>query len=178
MVGIRNGLTAAKYQVLHEANDEDSLEAILINIWKSKKHFSIVNLYNPPTNLLSLQCVAATLQPNSIIVGDFNAPSTRWGYIRSSQTGHLVEEFIDDYLLDIIPTEPTFLSYAGHSSRPDLVITHPNLTDNTVVKLLDDASGCGHRALLVKTTIIRGRYNGSLVSPDGILEREMGPVQK
>jgi hypothetical protein len=64
MVGIRNGLMA-KYQVLHEANDEDSLEAVLINIWKSKKHFSIVNLYNPPTNLPSLQCVVATLQPHS-----------------------------------------------------------------------------------------------------------------
>ncbi|GFW54209.1 glycerol-3-phosphate dehydrogenase, mitochondrial [Trichonephila clavipes] len=59
---------------------------------------------------------------------DFNAHSTRWGYSNTSATGKAVEELLNNSFLVRIPSRPTFLFYSGHSSTPDLALTHANLS--------------------------------------------------
>ncbi|XP_050500851.1 uncharacterized protein LOC126880829 [Diabrotica virgifera virgifera] len=93
--------------------------------------------------------VEQQIQPSTIIIGDFNSPSTRWGYSRTTNVGKHLEDFLDINYLDVLNAPPTFLSFRGSQSRPDLVVTHPHTTGKTSVTLLDDAASCGHRALLV-----------------------------
>ncbi|XP_072375530.1 uncharacterized protein [Diabrotica undecimpunctata] len=42
-------------------------------------------------------------------------------------------------------------------TRPDLVVTHPHITGKINVTLLDDAAGCGHRALLVTCKLAKDK---------------------
>lgn len=75
-VGIKN-ILPGKFKILHEMSEEDKLEAVLIEVWKNRQHFSIVNHYNPPGNIPSLNEIERTLQRNNTIIGDLNSPSTR-----------------------------------------------------------------------------------------------------
>lgn len=152
IVGCKNSVTR-KYKPLHEMTDNDLLEAVEIKIRKKKRCYTIVGVYNPPNNKPDLEVIASRLCPYTFLIGDFNSPSTRWGYQRTTSTGRILEDFIDDNMLDVIDTPPTFLSYAGYTSRPDLVIVHPNFTNRTKVALLDDAAGHGHRALLTALSL-------------------------
>ena len=112
-------------------------------------------MYHPPRNVPTLDILEQLLQPNSILIGDVNSSSPRWGYERLSPAGRLTEQFIDDNLLVTIDTPPTFLSFAGQVSRPYLVITYPNSATKTKVNIFEDATDCGHRALLVATSTTR-----------------------
>ncbi|GFS32721.1 hypothetical protein TNIN_468151 [Trichonephila inaurata madagascariensis] len=74
-------------------NSNDKLEAICIDVWKNGIHFKIVGLYNPPSNLPDLERIGGiSMHRNTIILGDFIAHSTRWGYSNTSATGKAVEE--------------------------------------------------------------------------------------
>uniref|UniRef100_A0A6P7H021 Uncharacterized protein LOC114342785 n=1 Tax=Diabrotica virgifera virgifera TaxID=50390 RepID=A0A6P7H021_DIAVI len=134
--------------------DRDKLEMFQVEVLKNSKH---VLLYNPPDNTPALELVEQQIQPSTIIIGDFNSPSTRWGYSRTTNVGKHLEDFLDNNYLDVVNTPPTFLSFRGSQSRPDLVVTHPHITGKTSVTLLDDAAGCGHRALLVTCKLAKDK---------------------
>lgn len=161
-IGINTKLTA-KFNILHEMEERDKLEAVIVDCWKNKQHFSVVSLYNPPGNVPSLDVIEVTIQPNSLLVGDFNSPSPRWGYPSSTPTGRCLEEMMDACMLDVIDTPPTFLSYARQTSRPDLIFTHPHITEKTSAQLLEDAGGCGHRMLLINIRTDKTGYQNKRV---------------
>ncbi|XP_050507930.1 uncharacterized protein LOC126885406 [Diabrotica virgifera virgifera] len=127
IIGIKTPLVC-KTNVIHEMQDRDKVEMLQQQI-----------------------------QPSTIIIGDFNSPSTRWGYSRTTNVGKHLEDFLDNNYLDVVNTPPTFLSFRGSQSRPDLVVTHPHITGKTSVTLLDDAAGCGHRALLVTCKLAKDK---------------------
>lgn len=147
IMGIKDGIINSDYDVIHEMDETNKMEAIHLKAWKNKKCFNLICLYNPPGNKLYTELLEVLIHPNSIFIGDFNCPSTRWGYNTSTTTGKHLEQFLDDNLLDVVDTPPTFLSFAGSLSRPDLIISHPNVSDRIGHSLMDDAGGCGHRNL-------------------------------
>ncbi|GFV94989.1 hypothetical protein TNCV_1029871 [Trichonephila clavipes] len=66
--------------------------------------------------------------------------------------GNLVEDFIDTNEIDFIENStasPTFLSYRGASSRPGLLLAHPNLTPFVYRHLIQAPGGAGHKILPV-----------------------------
>ncbi|GFR17437.1 hypothetical protein TNCT_735801 [Trichonephila clavata] len=82
-------------------------------------HFKVVGLYNPTNNVLNLERITSvSSHRNTIIMGDFNAHSTRWGYFKTSATSKPVEELLDNSALIKIHSRPTFLYYGGYSSTP------------------------------------------------------------
>uniref|UniRef100_A0A6P7FPK9 Uncharacterized protein LOC114329875 n=1 Tax=Diabrotica virgifera virgifera TaxID=50390 RepID=A0A6P7FPK9_DIAVI len=137
--------------------DRDKLETFQVEVWKNSKPVTLFLLYNPPDNIPALELVEQQIQPSTIIIGDFNSPSTRWGYSRTTNVGKHLEDFLDNNYLDVLNTPPTFLSFRGSQTRPDLVVTHPHITEKTSVTLLDDAAGCGHRTLLVTCKLARDK---------------------
>ena len=151
LAGVRNNLRA-KFEILHEMLLNDKAEIVLVQVWKNSKHFSIVDLYKQPDNVPDNVMMEATLQQNSILVGDFNSPSTRWVYGTTTPSGRRIKKLIDENLMEVKETPPTFLSFARQSTRPDLVLVNPHISHKTVVKLLEDAAGCGYRALYIKCT--------------------------
>lgn len=67
-------------------DNQDKLEAISIDIWKNGVHFTVIGLYNPPNNVPNLDLIMNMSQHhNTIVVGDFNAHSTRWGTLLQMQ---------------------------------------------------------------------------------------------
>lgn len=150
IVYVRNSI-ASKDTIIHEMNNQDKLEAICIDAWKNGIHFKVIGLYNPPNNLPNLDSIASiSNHRNTIIVGDFNAHSTRWNYSTTSVTGKAVEELLDNSALIRISSGPTFLSYAGHTSTPDLALVHANLSPRSALTLEDPVDGCGHRLMYLR----------------------------
>ncbi|XP_050503507.1 uncharacterized protein LOC126882577 [Diabrotica virgifera virgifera] len=156
IIGIKTPLVC-KTNIIHEMQDRDKLEMFQVEVWKNSKHVTLFLLYNPPDNIPALESVEQQIQPSTIIIGDFNIPSTRWGYSRTTNVEKHLENFLDNNYLDVVNTPPTFLLFRGSQSRPDLVVTHPHITGKTSVTLLDDAAGCGHRALLVTCKLAKDK---------------------
>ncbi|KAG8198231.1 hypothetical protein JTE90_021488 [Oedothorax gibbosus] len=66
-----------------------------------------------------------------------------------------MEDFIDSseiYFIENDGGKPTFLSFGGASSHPDLLLTHPNLSPHINHSLLAPPGGTGHKILM---TIIK-----------------------
>ncbi|GFR02279.1 hypothetical protein TNCT_407501 [Trichonephila clavata] len=69
----------------------------------------------------------------------------------TSCIGSIVENLSDSNPIDFIENEensPTFLSYSGGVSYPDLLLTCPTLSDRVQHKLIDCPGGSGHKILL------------------------------
>ncbi|GFR10932.1 hypothetical protein TNCT_230781 [Trichonephila clavata] len=132
-------------------NIHGKLEAIYIDAWKNGIHFKVVGLHNPPNNVLDLERIAVISgHHNTVIVGDFNALSIRWGYPNTSATGKAVEEHLDKSAIIRISARLTFLSYGGHSNTPDLALTHVNLSHMITLSLRDPGHGNGHRVMYLQ----------------------------
>ncbi|KAG8185640.1 hypothetical protein JTE90_018517 [Oedothorax gibbosus] len=131
-------------------SDSDTLEAFEIRVWKQNMGHRITFVYNPPRNKPDLDCLIQDWNKRSIILGDFNAHSTRWGYRQSCVIGKLMEDFIDSSEIDCIENDggqPTFLSFGGASSHPDLLLTHPNLSPHINHSLLAPPDDNNDKAL-------------------------------
>ncbi|GFU25888.1 hypothetical protein TNCV_5104121 [Trichonephila clavipes] len=148
---ISSNFIANKDTVIHEMSSHDKLEAIYIDAWKNGIHFKIVGLYNPPNNMLDLKRIAGiSSHRNTIILGDFNVYSTRWGHSNTSAICKAVEELLDNPSLMRIPSRLTFLSYSCHSKTPDLALTHANLSHRSTLSLKDPVDGSGHHIMYLQ----------------------------
>ncbi|KAM7284255.1 hypothetical protein ISCGN_001352 [Ixodes scapularis] len=133
---------------MHELSDE-SIDHVLIEIIPVKRHwpsFFILNLYSPPRNrhedFSKLFARALKLARNQLlIVGDFNAPHSAWGYTRSMAKGTRLYHLICQQRLSIL-TDPEQPTRTGNSvtrdTCPDLALTRcgrwsewSNLEDTT-----------------------------------------------
>lgn len=141
---------ARRFSVIHEMEDGDKLEAVSLDVYCDGIRYSIVGLYNPPNNKPNFDCLSTlAVRRNTVILGDFNAHSARWGYSTTNAAGRATEDLLDDLNLLQLKSEPTFLSYGGHRSTPDLAIVHPGLSARTDLYLADACDGCGHRPLVL-----------------------------
>ncbi|GFQ97791.1 hypothetical protein TNCT_347801 [Trichonephila clavata] len=140
---------------------DDKLEFVQMHIWRQDTPIRVFFLYNPLNNKPDFDCILLNWDSKSLILGDFKAPSTRWGYMATSCIGSIVENLIDSNPIDFIENEensPTFLSYSGGVSHPDLLLTHPALSDRVQNKLIDSPGGAGHKILLSSFIKYRPSY--------------------
>ncbi|KAH7942761.1 hypothetical protein HPB52_000953 [Rhipicephalus sanguineus] len=93
----------------------------------------VLNIYSPPKNrhedftvLLNEAARAVGTRDQLVVVGDFNAPSTAWGYVRDSPKGVLLEHITSKLGFNLItlPTAPTRLGNTiSRDTCPDLTFT-------------------------------------------------------
>jgi hypothetical protein len=86
---------------------------------------------------------------DTVIVGDFNAASSNWGYT----PGKIVEEFLlaDTVVLLYNPKDPpAYLYYNGHATDPDLSIVSMNFA-NLSTRIVAEDMGSDHRADITRT---------------------------
>ncbi|GFW54316.1 hypothetical protein TNCV_3702771 [Trichonephila clavipes] len=142
VIFVKNDLTAEPL-LKHAMTSSDSLEAIELRVWKRNIGYSVSFLYNPPRNKPDLNSLLHDWNKHSFILGDFNAHSTRWGYVQNCPVGNLVEDFIDTNEIDFIENSTasplcsmvkdvlSFLSYLGWrvrhvlQSSPDMITCKP-----------------------------------------------------
>lgn len=142
----------ADFKVIKEMSDTDRLELVELGIWTDKIHHRLLFTYNPPRNKPGLEYLEAIWTNKSLLLGDMNAPCTRWGYRDTDTVGRIWEDFIDGNPAVCMnaSSDPTFLAYSGSTSHPDLIIAHPLLSPQVYTELLAAPSGFGHRVILVK----------------------------
>lgn len=149
IVGVRNSITG-NFRVLHEM-DDNKFEAVELSLWKDNIRTKLIFVYNPPGNHPLTQILENEFDKNTIIIGDFNSHSPRWGYKDVNPQGKIMEDFLDSSATTLIQgTGHTFLSYKGEMTNPDLAIAHTNIAPTTFLDLLESCSGHGHRILCLR----------------------------
>ncbi|KAI5754580.1 hypothetical protein M8J77_009716 [Diaphorina citri] len=158
LIGVKEELTS-NFKIVNEMNTTDKIEISQVDIWKNKEHYKLFCCYNPPNNSPNLSTIQ--IQPKTVIIGDFNAHSTTWGYRDQNEPGKVMEDFINTNTVELIFNKtdpPTFLYHSGSCTNPDLLIVSSDIADNTSRQVLEDP-GSGHRAVMASITSKSKRDN-------------------
>lgn len=164
--------------------DQTDINHQIIDVFPQKRgkvRTKILNIYSPPKNrnddfgpLLNEAVRAVGTRDQLVVVGDFNAPSTAWGYVRDSPKGVLLENTTSKlgFTLITLPTAPTRL---GNSISRD---TYPDLTftfniKNATWSNLDENLGSDHYILStsIASPKVR-RVAGDVVMTDWVTFRK------
>ena len=125
-----------------------------ISITHNNKQFTIFNIYNPPQNEFSCEYLTQTEFHRTILAGDFNGHSPRWGYDRNNKTGDSIEDLCGSTNLIVLQNSnstPTLFHRAHKTlSRPDLTIISADLMNKQTVEVLDSLGSSDHRPILTK----------------------------
>lgn len=118
---------------------------------KQQTSLFVLNIYSPPDHALpGIDQLVRNIRQRTkghklIIMGDFNAHHTTWGYIRSNKKGTALYDAIQQNQLHLCNT-PQVATRIGNSisrdTTPDLTLTH-NIKDATWTRL-DETLGSDH----------------------------------
>ena len=145
LVGVSNSLSAEFKIVKEMGNSEDRSEIVKFNVWKQGKNFTIYAIYSPPNNKPDFTSLSVTSK--TILIGDFNAHSSKCGYKDTNTAGKEMEELLNTSVLELLynDTDPsTYLHFSGAQTTPDLLLVSSDISANTKRIILDDP-GSGHR---------------------------------
>ncbi|UYV84365.1 hypothetical protein LAZ67_X001944 [Cordylochernes scorpioides] len=126
------------------------LQALKIHL-PNQRPLTIVNTYHPPQKPgPELDLVAHLLDPNILILGDFNSKHQSWGCSLNNTEGSILSTFIDDNNLTIVSHGPTYISHSyGTPQTLDLTMTSPSMQQfikNSTLKSI----GSDHLPLLTE----------------------------
>ena len=133
---------------------DTQLEAIAINITFHGKLISICSLYLPNPQVFTanqLTHLSSQLNPNHLLLGDFNAHNTLWGSATTDYAGTKLSEFIatmDNVLLNT--GEPTRICRAtGNLSHIDVSLASPRLSLDITWRTYTDPLGSDHIPIIL-----------------------------
>lgn len=135
IVGVRKELLC-NFRIIKEMSNANTMEAILIVVWKNGVKFPCTAVYNPPRNIANFDLIE--IEDDCLIFGDFNCPSERWNYKKTLPAGKNLEDFIDTHPINHVNSNKsndyTFLSPSGSKTNPDLVLAHTNVKKYVIQK--------------------------------------------
>ncbi|KAL1433379.1 hypothetical protein MTO96_012585 [Rhipicephalus appendiculatus] len=134
---VHRNLTA----VLHQLDVSDCAHLLLEILPRRRTEASlfVLNVYSPPKApsaplLLVLRKALSCAGHNAVVIlGDFNAPHTSWGYPQNTRKGHSLWNFIHNERLSILNdfTRPTRIgSSVQRDTNPDLALAR-NVADSS-----------------------------------------------
>ncbi|VDO13827.1 unnamed protein product [Rodentolepis nana] len=97
---VKEGLTSPYDLIKSISSTQDICTIIRLNAWKWQKHFKIYAVYNPPQNCPNFDFLNISHQ--TVVLGDFNAHSTRWGYKDTNIAGKEIEDMQNSNPLELI----------------------------------------------------------------------------
>ena len=108
---IRNDITGEV-----EETPDGTTDIQKITVWWNDLKYTLLNVYSPPETTCSLPSLQEPCYTRTIVCGDFNGHSPRWGYTDLNSTGKYLEELADTSTLTIIQDEhsPTTLLHRVH----------------------------------------------------------------
>ncbi|VDN97294.1 unnamed protein product [Rodentolepis nana] len=127
---------------------QDLCEIIRLNVRKCQNHFEIYAVYNPPQNSPNFNLL--NISHKTVVLGDFNAHSTRWGSKNIKIAGKEIVDFLNSNSLELIYSneEPaTYLYYNGTRTTPDLHLASTDISEHTHSKIIDDP-GSDHKPVI------------------------------
>ena len=131
-------------------NSEDKSETVKVNVWKQGNNFTIYTIYNSPNNKPHFTSLIVTSK--TIIIGDFNAHSPKWGCKNTNTAGKETEDLLNTSTLELIYNDtdpPTYLHYNGAQTTPDLLLVSSDISTNAKRTILDDPRS-RHKAVIAE----------------------------
>nr|CUU99687.1 hypothetical transcript [Hymenolepis microstoma] len=150
---VKEGLTSHCEIIRRMGSMQDICEKIRINVWKNQNPFKMYTHYNPSQirpnfNLLNMS-------HKTIVLGDFNAHSTRWGYENRNTAGKEIEGILKGSPLELIYSDEdpvTYLFYIGTGTISDLLVVSSDISELIQLKIIDDP-GSGYKPVITSITI-------------------------
>nr|CDS26385.1 pol protein [Hymenolepis microstoma] len=105
---------------------------------KNRPNFALLNIFH-----------------KTMVLGDFNAHSTRWGYKNKNTAVKEIEDILNSSLLEPIYSHEnpaTYLHYNGTETTPDLFLVSSEISELTQRKVIDDA-GSSHKPIIASITV-------------------------
>ncbi|XP_076298761.1 uncharacterized protein LOC143217913 [Lasioglossum baleicum] len=141
------------------------IESCVIKLTNTTPAINIVAIYKPQGPSLSQNNWDAILNKISnlspcLLVGDFNAHNRAWNCLNNDTNGERLFNSIlnHDIFLHNSDTITHFDFYRNGKSNIDLVLTTPNLVDQTSVHVLDDTRGSDHCLINIDIAIQKSKY--------------------
>jgi len=100
LVGVSNSLSVEFKIVKDMGNSEDKSETVKVNVWKQGNNFAIYAIYSPPNNKPDFTSLYVTRK--TILIGDFNAHSPKWGYKDTNTAGKEMEDLLNTSVLELL----------------------------------------------------------------------------
>ncbi|VDO03263.1 unnamed protein product [Rodentolepis nana] len=132
---------------------QEMCEIIRLNAWKCQNHFKIYVVYIPPQNCPNFDFL--NISHKTVVLGDFNAHSTRWDYKDTNIAGKEIEDMVNSNSLELIYSNEdpaTYLHYNGTRTTPDLLLASSDISELTRRKIIDDPDS-GHKPVIVSINI-------------------------
>ncbi|VDN99169.1 unnamed protein product [Rodentolepis nana] len=157
LTGVKEGLTSHYDLIKSMGLSQDKCEIIRLNIWKCQDHFKIYAVYNPPQNCPNFDYL--NISHKIVVLGDFNAHSTRWGYKYTKIDGKEIEDMVNSNPLELIYSNEdpaTYFHYNGTRTTPDLLLASSDISEHTRRKIIDHPDS-GHKQVIARTEKKSGR---------------------
>ena len=133
----------------------DTSEIMKMELWKNEEKTTFYIIYNPPGNTpTAIQNLK--LDVNTIVIGDFNAHSSKWNYNRTDLIGLMMEEYIDTEGLQLLQSKSHWHTYTHHNgnvTRPDLALVHVSLKHCVTQVNINSPSGRDHDILKITRSL-------------------------
>ena len=144
---LRNDVTG----IVEQIETDRPTDIHKITVWREGSKFTLYNVYNPPRNDFTFKSIPASIFQKTIVAGDFNGHSPRWGYMDSNRTGRAIEELCETSNLNLLQDEnspPTLLHKVTKKLyRPDLTMVSSDLLNRYTVEVLDIIGQSDHRPI-------------------------------
>uniref|UniRef100_A0A0R3TEL8 Endo/exonuclease/phosphatase domain-containing protein n=1 Tax=Rodentolepis nana TaxID=102285 RepID=A0A0R3TEL8_RODNA len=100
LTGVKEGLTSHYDLIKSMGSTQDIYEINRLNVWKCQNHFKIYTVYNPSQNCPNFDFL--NISHKTVVLGDFSAHFTRWGYKNTNIAGKEIEDMNNSNLLEHI----------------------------------------------------------------------------
>ena len=122
------------------------IDAIGVKLWLANMEVTVINLYNPNGNNNGhdfFNFISNNFSnSNLVVVGDFNAHSSIWGYSPQNNAGKYIEEFLTNFTNIVLATPRHLNTYfskrSGSYSTIDLQLVSSSLINKTTVNRIDN----------------------------------------
>ncbi|VDO01277.1 unnamed protein product [Rodentolepis nana] len=122
--GVKEGLTSHYDLIKCMGSTHDRCEIIRLNVWKCQNYLKVY-----------------AVSHKTIVLGDFNAHSTRWGYKDTNIAKNEIEDMLNSNPLEHFYSNEdlaTYLHYNRTRTTPDLLVTSSDISEHTHSKIIDD----------------------------------------
>src|SRR5437867_2699472 len=123
------------------------IEALAVQIFCKKTKVTIVNVYDPPGNLVALEDYRQVFNIGGrvIVTGDFNAHNPLWKSEQMDRRGRCVEGMLDDYDFIMLNTgQSTFQRAHGDTSVLDLSFASRSIANRCEWSVSNSTLGSDH----------------------------------
>nr|CDS35117.1 hypothetical protein HmN_000993900 [Hymenolepis microstoma] len=113
LTGVKEGLTSHCEIIKSMRSMQDICEIIRLNVWKIPNHLKMYAVYNPLQKRPNFELL--NISHKTMVLGSFNAHSTRWVYKNRNRAGKEIEDIHNINVLEPVYSDEDPTTYLHHN---------------------------------------------------------------